>query len=214
MWRLQSGELQRLTHSHTGVLLHAGSAADGQLASVVIAPEGSTVARLAQPAVLQRLAAVSETPAAPPARSRTRRHGSSSRAALLGAAARSTPAPGCRPSPPTTASPPTAPAPRAATRWAWHRYAALAQVETSQKELIGSLEYQFAGSHGLAVQRELVARTWRSNDDEDEVTAFDRNTRLQWLSLFPFSRLERRVLLGVGAAADWSDRVDLLATPP
>jgi hypothetical protein len=93
----------------------------------------------------------------------------------------------------------------------WHRYAALAQVETSQRELVGTLEYQFVGSHGLALQRELVARTWRTSGDSDEILTCDRSTRVQWLSTFPFSRLERRVLLGIGAAGDWSDRVDTVA---
>ena len=40
---------------------------------------------------------------------------------------------------------------------------------------------------------------------------FDRNTRVQWLSLVPFTRLQQRVTLGVGAAVDRSHRVDLAA---
>lgn len=210
VWRLAGGELQRLTHSHTGVLLHAGSAADGQLASVVVAPEGSTVTRLAQPAVLQRLAAVSDAPAAPPAVAAP--EGTGLQAERRYSALRSVYP---RSWLPAITADHGLTAYGASTSGGdalgWHRYAALLQAETSQEELVGSLEYQFAGSHGIAVQRELVARAWRTNDNEDEVTVFDRNTKLQWLSLFPFSRLERRVLLGVGAAADWSDRVDLLA---
>lgn len=208
VWRLAGGELQRLTHSHTGVLLHAGSAADGTLASVVVAPEGSTITRLPQPAVLQRLAAVSDAPAAPAAVAAP--EGTGLKAERSYSALRSVYP---RSWLPAITADHGLTAYGASTSGGdalgWHRYAALAQVETSQKELVGSLEYQFAGSHGIAVQRELVARAWRGVD-EDEITVFDRNTKLQWLSLFPFSRLERRVNLGVGAAADWSDRVNLL----
>ncbi len=208
VWRLAGGELQRLTHSHTGVLLHAGSAADGTLASVVVVPEGSTITRLPQPAVLQRLAAVSDAPAAPAAVAAP--EGTGLKAERSYSALRSVYP---RSWLPAITADHGLTAYGASTSGGdalgWHRYAALAQVETSQKELVGSLEYQFAGSHGIAVQRELVARAWRGVD-EDEITVFDRNTKLQWLSLFPFSRLERRVNLGVGAAADWSDRVNLL----
>lgn len=40
----------------------------------------------------------------------------------------------------------------------WHRYAALAQRETSQKELTGSLEDVFVDNHGLSLARDLSAR--------------------------------------------------------
>jgi hypothetical protein len=97
----------------------------------------------------------------------------------------------------------------------WHRYVATALVETSQRELVGSLEYQFAQSHGLTLQRELIAREWITSgsggSSNEEITVYDRRTKAQWLSTFPFSRLERGVVLGLGAAADWSDRVDLRA---
>lgn len=210
VWRLQGGELQRLTHSHSAVMLHAGSTGDGQLASVVVAPEGPMLTRLAQPAVLQRLAALSEAPAAPPAVAAPAGNGLQAErpySALRSVYPRSwfpalTYDHGLEAYGASTTG---------GDALGWHRYAALAQVETSQKELIGSLEYQFAGSHGIALQREMIARTWITSNDSDEVTSYDRSTQLQWLSTFPFSRLERRVLLGVGAAADWSERVDLVA---
>jgi hypothetical protein len=210
VWRLQGQELQRLTHSHTGVLHHAGSAADGALASVVIAPEGSRIVQLAAPAVQQRIAAVSDAPAAAPAVAApagTGLQAERSYSALRSVYPRSW-------FPAITADHGLT-AYGASTSGGdalgWHRYAALAQVETSQRELVGTLEYQFVGSHGIALQRELVARRWTTTDGEDDITAFDRSTRVQWLSVFPFSRLERRVNLGVGAAGDWSERVDLEA---
>lgn len=210
VWRLVGSELHRLTHSHTGVLLQAGSAADGALASVVVVPEGSRMAWLAQPVVLQRMAAVAaaESPEPAPA---------TPRAEILQAEG---PYSAWRSLYPRSWLPAIT-ADRGLTAFGastaggdalgWHRYAALAQIETSQRELVGSLEYLFLGTHGLAVQRNLVSRSWRTRDGEDETTAFDRETRLQWLSLFPFGGLERRVSLGVGAAADRADRVDLLA---
>ncbi len=60
VWRLSGGDFQRLTHAHTGVLPHAGSASDDVLASVVALPQGSSIVQLAQPAVPQRLAAVAD----------------------------------------------------------------------------------------------------------------------------------------------------------
>lgn len=216
VWRLQGSELQRLTHSHTAVVAHAGTAADGSLVSVTIVPQGVTVQRLAQPAVLQTVAAVAE-PAAVAA------------------------APAAAPAGPGLAKPtelgeargysalrsmyprswfPAITADRGLTAYGastsgadalgWHRYAALAQVETSQKELIGSLEYVFAGSHGLAVQRQLTAQAWTTVDSKDTTTVYDRSTKAQWISLFPFSRIERGIVLGVGAAAEWNDRVNVV----
>jgi len=210
VWRLEGGELQRLTHTHTGVLLHAGSAADGVLASVVVVPAGSAITQLARPAVLQRLPVATAGPD-------------------LGTPDTRTAEPALQPGRPYSALRalyprswlPAITADRGLTAWGastsggdalgWHRYAALAQLETSQREPTGSLEYLFVGSHGIALQRNLVARAWRTTDGEDEVTLFDRETRVQWLSLFPFGGLQRRVSLGVGAAADRADRVDLIA---
>jgi hypothetical protein len=211
VWRLAGGELQRLTHSHTSVVAHAGTAADGSLLSVVIAPKGYTLHRLAQPLVLQTLAAPSAAAlpqaAADPA----------PEAAALGEGRSYSALRALRP----RSWLPAAVADHGLTAYGasttggdalgWHRYAALAMWETSQKELVGSFEYQFVGSHGLAIQRDLTAQSWTTREDKDTVSVYDRRTRLQWLSLFPFSRLERRVHLGVGAAGDWTDRVDLSA---
>ncbi|WP_251973396.1 hypothetical protein [Sphaerotilus microaerophilus] len=56
VWRLAGGRLQRLTHSHTGVVAHGGSLADGSLATVVIAADGYRLHRQEQAAALQTLA--------------------------------------------------------------------------------------------------------------------------------------------------------------
>ena len=207
VWRLQGGQLQRLTHSHTAVVTHAGTAADGSLVSVGIAPQGHVLQRLVQAAALQDLAvgaalpAAAEPTAAPVAVLDDGRPYSALRAlyprAWLPAFSvdRGLSTVGA-----TTSG---------ADALGWHRYAALAQVETSQRELVGSLEYMFVGSHGLAIKRQLTAQAWSTVGEKETTTVFDRSTTLQWLSQFPFSRLERRVVLGVGAAADWTDRVNL-----
>ena len=212
VWRLQGSELQRLTHSHTSVVAHAGTAGDGSLLSVVIAPKGYTLHRLAQPVVLQTLSADAAgaaplAPAAPQA--------PSDAVGVLGEGSPYSALRALRPRAwlPAVVADHGLRSYGASTSGGdalgWHRYAALAMWETSQKELVGALEYQFVGSHSLAVQRELSAQTWSTSGNKDTVVSYDRSTKLQWLSLFPFSRLERRVHLGVGAAGEWTDRVDL-----
>ena len=210
VWRLQGNELQRLTHSHTAVVTHAGSGADGALASVVIAQRGYTLHRLAQPVVLQTLHAVDDAAPAPAAVAATE-------ADALDAGR---PYSAWRALYPRSWLPAIS-ADRGLTAYGastagadalgWHQYAALAMWETSQKELIGSFEYLFVGSHGLAIKRELSAQAWTGSDSDETTTVYDRKTKLQWLSQFPFTRLERRVVLGVGAAGAWTDRVDLVA---
>jgi hypothetical protein len=208
VWRLSGGELQRLTHSHTGVLHHAGSAADGALASAVVAPGGVTLNRLAQPAVQQTVAAVSEVAPLPPLPAAP--EGTGLKAERSYSAWRSLYP---RSWLPAITADRGLTAFGASTSGAdalgWHQWAALVQAETSQKELIGSLQYVFIGNHGLALQRQLVARAWTTVDEEDTTTVYDRETKLQWISRLPLLRLERRVQLGVGAAADWTDRVNI-----
>jgi hypothetical protein len=208
VWRLNGAELQRLTHSHTAVLTHAGTAADGSLVSVTIDPQGVALQRLARPAVLQTIAAIADAPAAaaeaPPAPSPLGEARSYS--ALRSVYPRSWL--------PAVTSDRGLTAYGASTSGGdalgWHRYAALAQWETSQKELIGSFEYQFAGSHGIGIQRQVQAQAWTGDSGHETTTVYDRKTKAQWLSLFPFSRLERSIVLGVGAAGDWTDRVNLV----
>ena len=212
VWRLQGTELQRLTHSHTAVVAHAGTAADGSLVSVTLDAKGVLVQRLAQPAVLQTAPAVVDVPAVAAATAAPGGPGLVALGEGRGYSALRALAP--RSWLPAISSDRGLSAYGASTAGAdalgWHRYAALAQWETSQKELIGSFEYQFAGSHGIALQRQLAAQAWTGASGDETTTVYDRSTQAQWLSLFPFSRLERGVVLGVGAAAEWKDRVNLL----
>ena len=59
VWRLLPGataQVQRLTHSHTGVVAHGGSQADGSLATVAITADGFRLSRLEQGTALQTVA--------------------------------------------------------------------------------------------------------------------------------------------------------------
>jgi hypothetical protein len=212
VWRLQGTELQRLTHSHTAVVAHAGTAADGSLVSVTLDPQGVALQRLAQPAVLQTAPAILEAPAAaaPAATAAGAGLGELGEGRSYSALRALYP----RSWLPAITSDRGLTAYGASTSGAdalgWHRYGALVQYESSQKELIGSFEYQFAGSHGLAFQRQLTAQAWTGSTGDETTTVYDRTSKAQWLSLFPFSRLEPGVVLGVGAAGEWKDRVNLL----
>ena len=210
VWRLQGGEFRRLTHSHTAVTAHGGTAADGSLATVVIAPQGYALHRLPAAAALQTQAAdasgaampaVAPPPAAAPAVLDEGRSYSALRALRPRAWL------------PAITSDRGLTAYGASTSGAdalgWHEYVATLMVETSQKEALGSLEYIFVGSHGLAVTRNLVARAWTGDKNEEDITVYDRDTQVQWLSTVPWTRLQRRVVFGLGAALDRSQRVDL-----
>lgn len=208
VWRLDGGTLQRLTHSHTGVVEHGGTAADGSLVSVVIAPQGHALHRLADPQPLQSLPADTTPPpppAAPPAD--TPLGEGRSYAALRSVYPRSWL--------PVLTSDRGLMSVGAATfgsdTLGWHQYTASLQWETSQHQALGSLEYLFLGRHGLALNRTLTPRAWTGGSGDETTTVYDRRTQAQWLSLLPLHRLERRLTLGIGAAADRVDRVDLPA---
>jgi hypothetical protein len=91
----------------------------------------------------------------------------------------------------------------------WHQYAATLGWETTQHEVTGSLEYLFLGQHAFALTRTLEARAWTGPKDDQQTTVYDRRTAAQWVSLFRWPRLTRRLSLGLGAALDRKDRVDI-----
>ena len=209
VWRLSGDALQRLTHSHTSIVGHSGTLPDGATWLVAVANNGYELRRMGEHAVQQRIAAVD--PAAP------------------------TTSPPATTSSPELGEPmrygawrslfprswlPAITADRGLTAYGastlggdalgWHRYAALAQWETSQKELIGTLEYLFLGRHQIALSRSLTARAWTGSSGNEDVTIYDRDTQLQWLSVHPFWRIERRLTLGVGAALDRKDRIRVI----
>jgi hypothetical protein len=193
VWRLQAGTLQRLTHSHTAGAAHTGSAADGSLATLVVAAQGHALHRLGIPAALRTIAA--DTP--------------------LGAGAPYSALCSIYPRawlPAITADRGLA-AFGAATSGGdalgWYQYTALLQWESSQQTPLGSFEYRFVDSHGLALSRTLAARAWTGGQGGETTTVYDRRTQAQWLSHLPPTRLERRLNFGIGAALDRIERVVL-----
>ena len=227
VWRLDGDTLVRLTHSHTGITAHSGTLADGSSWLAGIADNGFELRRMAASVPQQRVAAVGivravalvEAAPAMPAPSTT-------------AATTSTPAASAAPPELGEARPyaawraiyprswlPAVTSDRGLTAFGastfggdalgWHRYAALLQWETSQREAVGNLEYLFLGRHHLALSRRLSGQASTGSGRDERATRFDRETQVQWLSTLPFAKQQRSLTLGVGAALDRLDRVDL-----
>lgn len=206
VWRLEGGSLKRLTHAYTGVVAQAGSAGDGSLATVVVAPGGFELRRLKSPTALQTAAADTGAPvAAAPAPDVPALGEGSGYLALKSLYPRYWL--------PAITSDRGLTAYGASTSGmdalGFHQYAALLQYETSQKEATGLFQYAFLGAHIVTFERTLTARTWTGDNGDERTTSYDRNTKAQWLSIVPWLRLERRVLFGVGAALDREERVDV-----
>lgn len=233
VWRLtRAGQWQRLTHSHTAVSAHGGSAPDGSLAIVVVAPQGYELRLMDSPVPVQaytaeqRAASLAAAEAQAVAATATAAAGASARAAA--------PAPGgdAELGPPRpyaawrTLYPrswfPVLTSDRGLTAYGastagadavgWHEYTAYLQYETSQKEWLGGIEYLFRGHTGLALDRKLVARAWTGGSGDETTTQYDRELQAQWLSLFPVPGLDslaHRVSVGIGAALDRIERVSV-----
>lgn len=239
VWRLLPGttaQVQRLTHSHTGVVAHGGSLADGSLATVVITADGFRLHRLEQGAALQTVALAAGNQLRVP-------NGGSAMAPAAGASA---PVPGAAMA---AGTPPNANAavlgedrrylaltsmyPRSwwpiiasdrglsaygastygADALGFHQYAAAFAWETSQHEPIGSLEYLWLESQLLSVQRSITAKSWRDlGDGKYDTLSYERHTQAQWVSTLPvLRRLSQHLTLGIGAAVD---RIELVRTDP
>jgi hypothetical protein len=216
VWRLEGSSWVKLTHTYTRVTAHSGTMSDGSLATVVVAPQGYELHRLAKAEPLERVPATT-TPAAtaPPVSGTTP-------SASLGTAA---PYHAWRSIAPRSWEP-LITTDRGLTAvgattfgsdaLGWHQYAGSLQYETSQHDWQGTLQYLFEDWNLLSFQRTLEPRAWINGDDTNDVTSYDRKTSAQWISLLPWLRLDRRITFGVGAAADTVDRVhpQFVAAPP
>jgi len=205
VWRQEGETWVRLTHTYTRVTAQGGTQADGSLALAQVAPGGQELRRIGNVVPLQR-AAASSAPATP-----TRTPDATS--PVLGTAQSYS---SLRSMYPRTWFPfggsdrglvTVGATTLGSDALGWHQYAASFGVETTQGEAVGTLQYLFQDQHLLTVQRSLTPRAWRNNDDTDKVTAYDRNTELQWLTRLPWLRLDRRITFGVGAALDDVQRV-------
>ena len=199
VWRLDGDAWVRLTHSHTRIVAHSGTQVDGSLMTVVVAPGGYELRRMVATVGLQRVPVVTTLAATPVASATT---------ASLG---EPQPYHAWRSAYPRTWFP-LATGDRGlvavgastigSDALGWHQYAASLQYETTQKEWLGSLQYLFENQHLITLKRDLTVRASTGSGNDEEVTSYDRNTTAQWLSVFPWLRLDRRISFGIGASLD------------
>ncbi|MFM2058290.1 MAG: hypothetical protein RLY71_2675 [Pseudomonadota bacterium] len=229
VWRLHDGQLTRLTHSHTGVTAHGGSQADGSLTVAVVVSQGLRLHR-------QNSTTAQQTITLDAGRTLRVSGGGSSSVPPADPAPR-TPANTrlAPPQPPTDPALgvgsrylalqsmyprswwPLVTADHGLTAYGAstygadalriHQYTAALQVETHQHEAIGSLEYLWLGSQMLALQRSIKATRWSGSGSNQTTLGFDRHTQAQWLSTLPWVSLQRKVVLGVGAAIDRVEQI-------
>ncbi|MBX3618943.1 MAG: hypothetical protein KF891_02955 [Rhizobacter sp.] len=214
VWRLEGEHWVRLTATRTRVAAQGGTRADGSMALSVVAPGGYELHRMASVAPLQQVAAARA--AQPGALAASPAAGGASAAQAEVALGSPQPYHAWRSMYPRTWFP-VASSDKGLTSFGastlgadalgWHQYAATLQVETTQQELLGSLQYLFQDQHLFTFQRTLTARAWAGSNQDEDVTAYDRETTAQWVSLLPWLRLDRRVTFGVGAALDHTERV-------
>jgi hypothetical protein len=209
VWRHDDTSLLRLTHSHTSVIAQAGTQADGALWLSVIAAGGYELRRLAGVTALQQVA-VSTAPAGTattaPATAGEGLAEGRGYLALRSLYPRSwLPAisfdRGLQAFGASTFG---------ADALGWHQYAAALQWETTERELLGSLEYLFVGQHHIALSRSLTAKAWVDDGDGgDRTTLYERHSKAQWLSALPLIKRDRALIFGIGAALDRVDSVQV-----
>src|SRR5690606_22003410 len=160
VWRLQDGQLLRLTHTHTGVFLQAGSAPDGSLLTAALAPGGMVIRRLSTAIGIQTQTV--EPQAVEPYAARVQAAPDTTLGKARDYAAWRSIYP----------------------RWwlprveidrdltivgvqtdggdatGWHQYAATVGVEDERDEPVGSLSYLWRGQHQLALFRSLKSNPW------------------------------------------------------
>jgi hypothetical protein len=91
----------------------------------------------------------------------------------------------------------------------WHNYSANLLWETSQHEALGSFSYDYLGHHFFNFSRNLWARQWTGSGNDETTTLYERTTDAQWASMLPWLRSERRLYLGIGAALQTTERVQV-----
>ncbi|ADE11990.1 hypothetical protein [Sideroxydans lithotrophicus] len=210
LWRYTFGsnELTRLSHTYTAVLLHSGIAQDGSVVLGVLAPGGTELRRMRTTAPLAQAKLASSQTAVlqgdtPPATYPLGQAGDYH--ALYSMYPRSWL--------------PAVISDRGLTAFGlstfgsdamgWHNYIATLMWETSQHEAIGSINYDYLGEHFFNVSRNLWARQWTGSATNATTTVFDRATSAQWASMLPWLRIERQFYLGIGAAMQTTDRVQV-----
>ena len=211
VWRLDGDALVRLSHTHTRVTAQGGTQPDGSLLMAVVTSGGYALQRMPVVAPLQRMpvtlgSAVASTTPEPSSLGNSETH--------LGVA---TPYQSWRTIAPQSWFPmltgdsgltAIGASVFGADALGWHQYAASLQLENTQRDWQGTLQYMYDDRHSITLQRQLQARAWKNGNQLDGVTSYDIRNTAQWKSVLPFIRNDRRITLGVGAAIDTSERVN------
>lgn len=206
LWRYRIGtaQLERLSHTYTGVTLHSGMAADGSVVLGVLAAGGTELRRLPQTRTQSTLpvhsppALLTADPAA---------------ASPLGNEAAYSALDSLRPRSwfPNAFSDHGLIAYGFSTFGAdamqWHTYTANVLWELSQREPLGNVSYTYLGRHFFELSRNLFARQWTGPSGKEKATLYDRGTSVQWVSMQPWLHSARRIHLGLGAAQQSTERV-------
>ena len=217
LWRYNpaTSEFARLSHTYTAVTLHSGVAKDGSVVLGVLAADGTELRRMQTAAPIAKVKLASGKPGALQGETPTLTNKlgeSSDYHALYSIYPR--------------AWLPSVLADRGLTAYGaytwgsdvmgWHNYMANVMWETSQHEAIGSLSYTYLDEHFLSVSRNLLAKQWTGSRNNETITIFDRETSVQWASMYPWLKAERRIHLGIGAAMQTTERVRIagLTTRP
>lgn len=203
-----STELTRLSHTYTAVLSHSGIAQDGSVVLGVLAAGGTELRRMqttvpiaqSKPASTQTSILQGDSP--PP----TYKLGEAGNYHALYSIYPRTWLPSLIADRGLTAFGAST---FGSDALGWHNYTANVMWETSQHEAIGSLYYDYLGEHFFNVSRNLWARQWTGTGNNQTTTLFDRTTGAQWASMLPWLRVERRLYLGIGAAVQTTDHVQV-----
>jgi hypothetical protein len=203
-----STELTRLSHTYTAVLSHSGIAQDGSVVMGVLASGGTELRRMQTTAPIAQAKLVSTQTSVlpgdtPPA---TYKLGAAGNYHALYSMYPRTWLPSLISDRGLTAFGAST---FGSDALGWHNYTANVMWETSQHEAIGSLYYDYLGEHFFNVSRNLWARQWTGSGNNQTTTLFDRTTGAQWASMLPWLRIERRLYLGIGAAVQTTDRVQI-----
>jgi len=79
-----------------------------------------------------------------------------------------------------------------------HEYTLAPMIEFTQGELLGQAQYAYDGRHGVLLNRTLTVRS----SDDNEIQSYTVKESAQWVSLWRYLKLERRLYWGLGAALE------------
>ncbi len=210
LWRYTPGSagLTRLSHTYTAVLSHSGVAQDGSVVLGVLAAGGTELRRMQTGATFApvKLASARTTVLqgnAPPA---TNTLGEADYYFALYSMYPRTWLPSVLSDRGLTAFGAFT---FGSDVMGWHNYSANLLWETSQHEALGSFSYDYLGHHFFNFSRNLWAKQWTGSGNDETTTLYERTTDAQWASMLPWLRSERRLYLGIGAALQTTDRVQV-----